>query len=86
MPIPANDHAVLTDRQHDWPAATLRNLDGSPLLVAAAALRGWLDVLRLLIERTVGWIPDALERLDDALRKHLGPGWWDAVGWEGGRP
>ena len=86
VPIPANDHAVLSDLQHDWPTATLRNPDGSPLLAAAAALRGWLDVLRLLIERTVGWIPDALERLDDALREYVGPGWWGTVGWEGGRP
>src|SRR5262245_64684053 len=63
-PIPTNDHKVLSDQQRDWPTATLRNREGSPLLQAAGALRGWLDVLRLIIERTVGWIPDMLEALD----------------------
>jgi hypothetical protein len=74
--IPANDHAVLSELQRAWSRETLRNPDGSPLLHAAAALRGWLDILRLVIERTVGWIPPMLETLDEALRERLGPGWW----------
>jgi hypothetical protein len=74
---PANDHAVLTELQRFWPRETLRNPDGSPLLRAAAALRGWLDVLRLILERTVGWIPSFLEALDAWLEQEIGPRWWD---------
>ncbi len=84
--IPANDHAILTDRQHDWPVDTWRNPDGSPLLKAAACLRGWLDVLRELLERTVGWIPAFLERLDEVLRQHVGPRWWEMLAMEGATP
>jgi hypothetical protein len=79
--IPVNDHRVLSARQRLWPVETLRNPDGSPLLVAAAALRGWLDVLWLIIERTVGWIPALLEQLDVWLRERVGPRWWDEFDW-----
>jgi hypothetical protein len=84
--IPANDHSVLThDMQAAWPKATLRNPDGRPLLTAAAATRGWLDTLRLIIERTVGWVPAFLERLDAWLRTKLGDRWWDDfLNWKGG--
>jgi hypothetical protein len=74
--IPANEHAVLSDAQQDWPGGTLRNLDGSPLLAAAAAFRGWLDILRLMIDRTIGWIPPYLESLDSWLRTTAGNQWW----------
>ncbi len=83
VPIPATEHAILSDWQYDWPRATWRNPDGSPLLRAAAALRGWLDMLRLLLERTVGWIPAFLEQLDAVLRQHLGQRWWDGHVFEG---
>jgi hypothetical protein len=76
VPIPATEHAILTDWQHDWPRDTWRNVDGSPLLRAAASLRGWLDILRLLIGRTIRWIPAFLEQLDAVLRQQLGDGWW----------
>jgi hypothetical protein len=79
--IPGNDHRLLTGRQALWPRETLRNPDGSPLLTAAAALRGWLDVLWLVIVRTVGWIPVFLERLDAWLREVLGERWWDGFDW-----
>jgi hypothetical protein len=80
VPIPGNDHRVLSDAQVNWPKETLRNPDGSPVLKAAAALRGWLDVLRLIIDRTVGWIPEFLERLDAWLREHVGPRYWTLPG------
>jgi hypothetical protein len=83
VPVPATDHAVLTDWQYDWPRGTWRNPDGSPLLRAAASLRGWLDILRLLIERTMGWIPAFLEHLDTILRQQLGEGWRTAYSLEG---
>ena len=83
VPIPANDHRVLSDMQRGWPESTLRNPDGSPLLVAAAMLRGWLDVLQLIIERTVGRIPTFLEVLDQGLRSELGEQWWERLGLQG---
>jgi hypothetical protein len=82
-PVPGNDHRQLSARQQLWPRDTLRNPDGSPLLRAAAALRGWLDILRLIIEKTVGWVPPLLESLDQALRDKLGPVWWQDLGWQG---
>jgi hypothetical protein len=78
VPIPANDHGVLTYRyQAAWSRETLRNPDRSPLLRAAGALRGWMDVLRLILERTCGWVPAFLERLDAWLRLKLGERWWE---------
>jgi hypothetical protein len=79
--IPANDHRILSELQGRWPKDTLRNPDGSPLLRAAAGLRSWLDVMRLLIERVVGWIPPFLEQLDAWLRDRIGPRWWDGFVW-----
>jgi hypothetical protein len=75
--VPANDHRVLSDLQLAWPLETLRNPDGSPLLRAAAAIRGWLDVLWLIMTRSVGWVPAFLEQLDAWLRERIGPRWWD---------
>jgi hypothetical protein len=63
--------------QHDWPTGTLRNPDGSQLLQAAAAVRGWMDILVLILERTIGWIPRFLEALDAWLCERLGPTWGD---------
>ncbi len=80
VPIPGNDHRVASDLQVNWPTETLRNPDGSPVLKAAAVLRGWLDTLRLIIDRTVGWIPDFLERLDAWLKEQLGPRYWALPG------
>jgi hypothetical protein len=77
VPIPNNDHRILSDRQQDWPSRTLRNPDWSPLLQAAAAIRGWLDVLVLIIERAIGWIPGFLEALDAWLCERIGPAWTD---------
>lgn len=76
--LPANDHRLLSDMQQDWPASTLRNADGSPLLQAAAAVRGWLDILSLIIDRVIGWIPVFLESLDTALCGSFSPTWWQS--------
>jgi hypothetical protein len=81
--IPGNDHRILTGaQQQEWPRATLRNSDGSPLLRAAALIRGWLDVLRLVILRGLGWVPPFLEWLDDALNDYIGPHWWQMLGYD----
>lgn len=76
IPILGNDHRILSDVQRDWPIETLRNPNGSPLIKAAAAIRGWLDILRLLIEQILGWIPPFLEWLDDQLTATHGKQWW----------
>lgn len=75
--IPGNDHRILSHhyRLH-WPMKTYRNPHGSPLLKASASIRGWLDILRIILERGVGWIPEYLEDLDSWLEERLGPGWW----------
>ena len=69
--------------QKDWPESTLRNPDGSPLLRAAATLRGWLDVLYLIIDLAIGWIPPFLEWVDGKLVNLVSPQWWKDWGWEG---
>ena len=84
--VPGNDHRVLSDMQRDWPERTLRNPDGSPLLAAAAALRGWLDVMLIIIERTVGNIPAYLEVVDQCLREEWGDRWWERLNLEGVHP
>jgi hypothetical protein len=84
IPIPGNDHRWLNDRQREWPLETLRNPRGDPLLKAAAALRSFLDVLRLLIERVLGWVPPFLEQMSAYLREKLGDRWWDQFQWSEG--
>lgn len=74
---PGNDHRILSALQYEWPRETLRNPDRSPLLRAAASLRGWLDLLWLIMVRGVGWIPVFLEQLDADLRQRLGERWWE---------
>ncbi|MGH7239427.1 MAG: hypothetical protein ACREHG_05085 [Candidatus Saccharimonadales bacterium] len=74
--IPANDHRILSDLQQDWSRRTLQNPEGSPLLAMAAMLRGWLDIIALLIERSLGRIPAALETLDASLVQLHGTDWY----------
>jgi hypothetical protein len=75
--VPINDHrAFLTPAQRCWPRLTLRNHLGSPLLAAAARIRGFVDVVHYLIENKLLWIAEMLESLDVLLAKKLGPRWW----------
>jgi hypothetical protein len=75
--VPVNDHrARLSVDQMDWPKSTLRNPQGSPLLSAAAHIRGFIDVVLYLIEEGLLWIADMLEMLDEFQVKNLGPKWW----------
>jgi len=72
-----NDHrARLSVDQADWPKSTLMNAHGSPLLAAAACLRGFVDTVLYLIEQGLLWIAEMLEKLDEFLLKKLGPRWW----------
>jgi hypothetical protein len=74
--IPGNDHRILSELQLRWPRDTLRNPDGSPLLRAAALVRGYLDVLFLVLVLTAG-VPLLLEDLDAWLVSERGERWWD---------
>lgn len=75
--IPVNDHrGMLTVAQHDWPAKTLENEEGSPLLTAAAMIRGFADIFLYLINKFLLWIADMLEYLDTILRRRLGRKYW----------
>ncbi len=82
--IPANDHRVKSALMNEWPDETVCNPDGSPLLKIAATIRGWVDVLRVILERGVGRIPEALERLDACLTRVWGAFWWKNpdLGWD----
>jgi hypothetical protein len=77
IPIPVNDHrAHLSTAQYDGPKQTRENPDGSPLLAAAASIRGFTDTARYLIEKGLLWIADMLELLHAYLAKQFGPKWW----------
>jgi hypothetical protein len=82
VPLPANDHSAVTARQTLWDRDTLRNQNGSPLLRMAAWIGGWVEVMRVMIDRSIGRIPAALEKLDVLLTDRLGPGWWEELGWD----
>ncbi len=83
VPIPANDHRRLNDTQNDWPERTLKNSDGSPLVGIAGLLRGWIDVLLLIIKQVLVKLPAALEDLNSCLTQSIGPAWWVTIGWQG---
>lgn len=77
IPIPVNDHrARLSVDQYDWPKQTRENPAGSPLLAAAACIRGFSDTNHYLIERLLLTNPEMLESLDAFLVKERGPEWW----------
>jgi hypothetical protein len=75
VPLPGNDHRVIDPLKGDWPKATRDNPDGSIVLAAAGCLRGWLDTMLVIIDRTCGWIPRLLELLHVWLCLKLGDGW-----------
>jgi hypothetical protein len=55
--IPLNIHRLLSIDQCDWPQDVLRNPDGSPLLMAAGCILGFIDLTNALLPR----IGDSLE-------------------------
>jgi hypothetical protein len=77
IPILLNDHsAELTPAQQDWPPETLRNSNRSPLLAAAASVRGAVDTILFLIKQGLHWIAEMLEKLDSLLTQKWGEKWW----------
>jgi len=76
-PTPVNDHrAELNVAQYDWPKKTRENPDGSPLLAAAGAIRGFIDYIHYLIEKGLAWVARMLEAADAFLAEKLGAQWW----------
>lgn len=79
--VPANDHrADLSVAQMDWPKRTRENPDNSPLLSAAASIRGFIDTMIYLINKGLEWIAAMLEKADAVLTETLGPNWWADMG------
>jgi len=77
MNVLVNDHeAELSTPQRDWPKKTLQNPDGSPLLSAAAHIRGFVDTIIFLVQKFLHWIADMLELLDTILERKSGRKWW----------
>jgi hypothetical protein len=75
--VPANDHrAELSVAQYDWPKATLENPHGSPLLTAAACIRGFIETAIYLIDQLLSWTAEMLEVLNAILVDKFGPEWW----------
>jgi len=75
FPLPGNAHRTKSDRMRDWPRRTVQNTEGSPLLAAAACVRGWLDILWTVAEFAER-VPRLLEGLDAWLTERHGRKWW----------
>jgi hypothetical protein len=74
---PVTDHrASLSVSQQDWPRETLENRDGSPLLAAAAKIRGFGDFVLYLIQEHLLPGAEILEYLDAFLKRKLGKKYW----------
>ncbi|HET7442612.1 MAG TPA: hypothetical protein VFJ47_15020 [Terriglobales bacterium] len=77
VPVPVNDHrAELTVAQYDWPPKTRENPDGSPVIAAAACIRGFVDWVVYLIKSGLLWVAEMLETMDSLLTEKWGPKWW----------
>jgi hypothetical protein len=77
IPVPVNDHrAELNEAQNDWPKRTRENPDGSPLLAAAGAVRGFIDTIVYLVEKGLSWVAELLEKLDEWATAMHGPKYW----------
>jgi hypothetical protein len=75
--IRTNDHtSELNEAQRDWPKEVLENPDGSPLIAAAACIRGFIDTVVYLIEKGLTWVADMLVIADEYLKERLGEKYW----------
>jgi hypothetical protein len=79
LSTPGNLHDALSDPQGDWPDPTLTNPEANPLLRAAAEKRSVADLLTVHAE-AIEQQAQELERLDQALRAHLGDQWHAVLG------
>ncbi len=77
VPLPANDHrSILTPAMYDWPKETRENPTGSPLLAAAACIRGFCDTVIYLIDKLIYWVAELLEALHEVLVCEFGENYW----------
>jgi hypothetical protein len=84
---PVNDHrACLSVWQQRWPQETLKNQYGSPLLAAAAKIRGFSDFVLYLMNEHLLPIAQMLELLDTTLRKKRGTKYWKKLKLEAFEP
>jgi hypothetical protein len=60
----------------DWPKETRENPDGSPLLAAAASIRGFVDTIVYLLENLLLRHAEILEKIDAYFVGHSGRKWW----------
>lgn len=75
--VPVNDHrAILSAAQYEWPKDMLQNPENSPVMAAAACIRGAVDTIKYVLDTLLSWIVDALRVLDGYLSEKLGPKWW----------
>jgi hypothetical protein len=72
-----NEHQILSDMQHDWPDETLKNPGKNPLVAIEAHLRGWIDLIKVAIERVFGAALRPLVALNHDLVACHGPEWWN---------
>ena len=75
--IPVNDHReFFNEAQNDWPPRILENPEKSPLLTAAAFIRGFADLIVYLMKNFLLRIAEMLERLDTMEMKKLPKDRW----------
>jgi hypothetical protein len=78
--ISVNDHrGELSRAQHEWPRATLENRHNSPLLKAAAYVRGVTDMIRYFLDKLL-LVAELLEDADRCISSRFGPQWWHDAG------
>ena len=72
--LPANEHAIMTDFQEDWPRETRVNPRGSPLRKHAALRRAGGDKSKRQVERHEEAALE-LELLEEFIAERLGETW-----------
>ena len=77
--LPANVHRILSDKQNDWNRETLQNPEQDPLLRAAAAVRGFSETCKAMIDSLLYWVGEFLEQLSEWLCDERGSYWWVAT-------
>ena len=76
--VPGNMHRLLSESQREWPEAIRHNTSRDPLLWLAGAALSLHDQLTLWVAM-LAEIATWLTRLGEALGRHHGDRWWDAL-------
>ncbi len=72
--LPANEHAILSDYQQDWPKTTLENPNGDLLIKIAAPLRAIKDLHAYSVEQ-LPLLALRVEKLSEFLANKYGADW-----------